>query len=228
LLDRATLPAGEVIIKTGGDEYEGLAENEFHCMSIAAAAGLNVPRFWLSENKELFVVERFDREEGRQLGFEDMTSLMGLQNEQKYDSSYEMVAKAITLNVSETHKHTSLTEFYKSLVLSVMLRNGDAHLKNFGLIYTTPQTNDCRLSPLYDVVNTTMYLPKDTLALKLRKTKVWPSKDELVNFGRTHCAIDRPERIIEQIADVAMSYQPHSESNVWTRMRPEIERGCKL
>lgn len=225
-IDRATMPAGEVIIKTGGDEYEGLAENEYHCMSIAAAAGITVPRFWLSDNKQLFIVERFDREEAQQLGFEDMTSLMGLQNEEKYDSSYENIAKAITLNVSEAHKQTSLTEFYKSLVLSVLLRNGDAHLKNFGLIYTTPQSDDCRLSPLYDVVNTTMYIQEDTLALKLQKNKTWPTHTDLAEFGRMHCGIDRPEQIIEQIATVAMEYKPAEATEIWARLRPEIERGC--
>ncbi len=34
-------------------------------------------------------------------------------------------------------------------------RRGDAHLKNFGMLYTSP--SDVRLSPMFDVVTTTIY-----------------------------------------------------------------------
>ena len=81
-------------------ESPELAANEFHCLSIAKNAGLEVPEFWLSEDQKRLVIERFDRARGSVLGFEDMVSLQGKQNADKYDGSIESVAKAIRLNAS--------------------------------------------------------------------------------------------------------------------------------
>ena len=58
---KATVRTLDLIVKSGCQEYPGLAANEFLCMSIAKASGLAVPEFHLSNNKELFVMQRFDR-----------------------------------------------------------------------------------------------------------------------------------------------------------------------
>ncbi len=73
-----------------------------------------------------------------------------------------------------------LAAFFEQLAFSVMGRNGDAHLKNFALTYTSPE--DAALSPMFDVVTTAIYpverpggvLDVDrTLALKWRSGKHW-------------------------------------------------------
>ncbi|WP_408158415.1 type II toxin-antitoxin system HipA family toxin [Herbaspirillum lusitanum] len=218
-----------LIIKASGADYDGLAENEYHCMSMARLAGIEVPLFWLSDNREVFVIERFDIDAAndRYLGFEDMTALTGRQNREKYDSSYENIAKAIDIFTSAIHKTPSLTSFFQALTLSVAVRNGDAHLKNFGLLYCTPQTHDVRLSPLYDVVCTTAYLPRDTLALKMNKAKSWPTRAELIEFGKAHCQLDRPQEIIDRVIDVVRSYSANIEPGpIWTLMYPEIVKGA--
>jgi serine/threonine-protein kinase HipA len=213
-----------LIVKAAGADYDALAENEYHCMSIAKQAGLIVPQFWLSEDRSLFVIERFDLDgRGSYLGFEDMTALMGMQNDAKYDSSYEMVAKAISMFVAPKNKIASLDEFFRSVVLSIVLRNGDAHLKNFGILYTHPYAQDAKLSPLYDVVNTTMYLPKDALALKMNKTKSWPTRKQLIDFGKIHCLLDSPAEIIDSMCAHATAYVPDFEETVWGRMDQLIQ-----
>ncbi len=224
-LGRATMKNRGLIIKASGIDYPHLAENEFICMSIAKKAGIVTPEFWLSDNKKLFVVERFDLKEGCYLGFEDMTTLMGRSSEDKYFGSYESVAKAIRLYASPENISSSLSEFFKSVVLSVVVGNGDAHLKNFGLLYTHPHTNDCALSPLYDVVNTTIYIERDVLALNLAKTKAWPSRKTLAEFGKTHCEIDRPERMIDHISQVASEYRAEP-SGIGEKIKTEIDIGC--
>ncbi|MDB5961485.1 MAG: hypothetical protein JWP59_2779 [Massilia sp.] len=216
-----------LIIKAAGDDFADLAENEFHCMSIAKNAGLNMPEFWLSDDRGLFVVERFDLDgQGGYLGFEDMTSLMGFQNHEKYDSSYEMVAKAIAAFTAPQYRHRALGEFFRSLVLSVVLRNGDAHLKNFGLLYTHPDAGDASLSPQYDLVNTTVYLPRDTLALKMNKSKSWPTRQALIEFGKQHCLVDAPADIIDSMCAAALDYRPQIEPVIWGKMAPLIEGGA--
>ncbi len=227
VVEKSAIKDKSLIVKAGGADYPGLPENEYHCMRIGKLAGLVVPEFWLSDNRELFIVERFDIDaSGTYLGFEDMTALTGRQNNEKYDSSYETAAKVIDTFTSPAYTTASLAELFKSVVLSVAVRNGDAHLKNFGLLYSTPQTDDVRLAPLYDVVNTTCYLPKDVLALRMNKAKSWPTRQTLLEFGRTHCKIDHPGRIIDQIVDTANSYVPSIEPGaIWDEMKKQIRAG---
>lgn len=229
VVEKGAMKDRNLIIKASGADYPGLAENEYHCMTIGRQAGLKVPTFWLSDNREIFVVERFDidRVNGDYLGFEDMTALTGKQNKDKYESSYETVAKAIGIFASAAHKTESLTEFFKSLVLSILVRNGDAHLKNFGLLYATPRSGDIRLSPLYDIVNTTAYLPKDAMALKMNKSKAWPTREQLLEFGKVHCRLDRPAAIVDDLIDVAISYRPEiSAGEIWQSVSEQIKKGA--
>ena len=187
-----------------------------------------VPEFWLSADKKRLAIRRFDIDDatGQFLGFEDMVSLQGKVTDQKYEGSYENVAFAIQQNASPQLAYASLKEFFESLVLSMILRNGDAHLKNFGLLYTDPSSDDCRLSPLFDVICTMVYLPRDQLALKLAKSKSWPDRDTLVQFGRKHCHVEQPESAMDRIVGAAAQYKPgDAGSEMWRQMREQIEVG---
>jgi serine/threonine-protein kinase HipA len=63
------------------------------------------------------------------------------------------------------------------------IENGDAHLKNFSVIYENPE-GPVRLAPAYDLVATTPYIPKDTLALTLDGSKQFPDREKLLRFIR--------------------------------------------
>ena len=228
--EKSTLRGKSLIVKTAGDDYPALAENEFHCLNIARQAGMPLPEFWLSEDKKRLAIRRFDIDDatGKILGFEDMVSLQGKVNDQKYEGSYENVAFAIEQNASPQLAYASLKEFFESVVLSIILRNGDAHLKNFGLLYTDPSSDDCRLSPLFDVICTTVYLPRDQMALKLAKTKSWPDRETLIQFGLKNCHVEQAASTLDRIADAASQYKPEdSDSEMWRRMRGQIETGLQ-
>ena len=228
--EKSTLRGKSLIVKTAGDDYPGLAENEFHCLSIARQAELTLPEFWLSEDKKRLAIHRFDIDEttGKFLGFEDMVSLQGKVNDQKYEGSYENIAFAIKQNASSQLAYVSLREFFEAVVLSIILRNGDAHLKNFGLLYTDPSSDDCRLSPLFDVICTTVYLPRDQMALKLAKTQSWPDRETLIQFGQKHCHVERASSVLDRIVDAVAQYKPEdSESGIWRQMRAQIETGLQ-
>ena len=82
-------------------------------------------------------MKRFDlNDDGTALGFEDMCVLQAKTRDDKYNGSYEQVAKTIKTFSSPAHKQASLEQFFKVIVLSNALQNGDAHLKNFGMLYT--------------------------------------------------------------------------------------------
>src|SRR4029453_11400785 len=108
---------------------------------------------------DILVIDRFDIDEhGRRLGFEDIAALMALRvhdrfSARKYHGSYESVAEVIRLLSARPAE--DLRRFFAQLVLCVCVRNGDAHLKNFGMLYTGHA--DARLAPMFDVVTTTIY-----------------------------------------------------------------------
>lgn len=228
--EKSTLRGRSLIIKVGGDDYPSLADNEFHCLSIARGLGLPVPAFWISADRKRLAIERFDvdRDSGAFLGFEDMVSLQGKVNDRKYEGTYENIALAIRKNASPAWMQRSLNDFFASLVLSMALRNGDAHLKNFGLLYTHPEADDCRLSPIYDVVCTTVFLPGDLPALSLAGRKAWPTRDVLEAFGREHCRVDAPGDVIDRVVTMAAEYRPDSdESGMWKKMKVKIDEAAR-
>lgn len=210
--ERSTFVHSDLIVKASGEDYPNLALNEFLCMTAAKKAGLAVPPFWLSDDAGLFVMERFDLEGGRQIGFEDMAVLMDKTShrDEKYQSSYEMVAKAVTLYCGDEHRIESLRRLFEYVTLSIMVRNGDAHLKNFGILYEHPgERAGARLSPLYDVVTTSAYelvngkgetTVDRTLALKMSKTRDYPNRDTLLEYARL-CAVRDPDPVIERIGE---------------------------
>lgn len=192
---QAVLPTPELIVKASGNGYAGLPINEFVCMSIAREAGIPVAEFHLSEDLNRFVMRRFDRDAaGVPLGFEDAAVLMGLDAEFKYDSSYENVATVVEAYCDPANRGSSLAQLFDQVALSCMVGNGDAHLKNFGLLYDHPQSQDVRLSPAYDIVCTTCYLPDDTLALSLNRDRnLFMARLDLVDFGKSRCRVDDPK-----------------------------------
>ena len=226
--DKSRLRTPDLIVKTDGGEYPGLAENEFHCMSIAKRAGLEVPDFWLSDDRKLFVIRRFDLDgDGRYLGFEEIASLTGRHADRKYAGSYGQVAEAIRLNCAPGLARESLARLYHQLVLCCLLRNGDAHLKNWGLTYSDPvgAAIDARLSPAYDMVCTAAFIPKDTLALSLEGTKEWPGREVLERFGRERCEVAKPGEVIDELREVVANYRPAERTPAWGAMAPALEAG---
>ncbi|TDG04226.1 type II toxin-antitoxin system HipA family toxin [Paraburkholderia guartelaensis] len=178
--EHTALPLRTVIVKAEGDDFPGLARNEYFCMSVAKEAALEVPDFWLSEDGKLFVMSRFDREaNGTPLGFEDMSVLTG---KAKYEGSYEMIAKAVDIYTRSdpAQKH----RLFERIALSCLLRDGDAHMKNLGILYIDP-TGPRRLAPVFDVVCTDIYPDLDgRMALSLNRSKTFPLPAELHAFAR--------------------------------------------
>ena len=197
---KGALATRELIVKSAGDKFPGLAVNEFVCMSMAKAAGIPVPEFYLSENRQLFVMRRFDRTlEGKALGFEDMAVLTGKATAEKYKGSYGQVAQALRLFCAAEYKIQALAQLFDQVVLSCIVGNGDAHLKNFGVLYTDPLAGDVRMAPAYDIVNTTCYIPEDGLALSLKGTRnLFVARVELMDFARD-CEVTAPRRRILEI-----------------------------
>lgn len=220
--DRSTvpIPIPSLIVKAAGAAYPGLAANEYLCLSAARRAGIDVPPFALSDDGQLLVLDRFDlveKDDGRteRLGFEDIAALAGLRvrdvlSDRKYQGSYQRIAEL--LRQLQMHSE-NLHRFFAQVAFSVMVRNGDAHLKNFGVLYRSG--SEPWLAPMFDVVTTSIYrytqyrggpeLEDRTLALKLfagrHQTRAYPTTDELLDFGRRVCGVSQPARVVATIAE---------------------------
>lgn len=236
---RTTARLSDLIVKTSGAAYPHLTQNEFLCMDAAKRAGIDVPEFHLSDDGSLFVIRRFDRTAtGERLGFEDMTVLLDRAYDDfgnyKYAGAYEMIPELIGKHCGPNAVE-SKQRFFEYFAASCMMRNGDAHMKNFGLLYESPDDPDNkRLSPMYDVVTTSVYdmenlrtgqVTQDrTLALKLNKSKDYPDRKALIAFGH-RCNVLKPERVLDRIdAGMTASLQANRDrvpQQFWQRMKRE-------
>lgn len=186
LEDKESFTTREYIIKTWGDEYSELALNEYFCLKAVQNAGVKIPNIKLSQNNKFLIVERFNYDESKDcfLGFEEILALQGKNKDEKYSGSYEQVVKVV-YSVS-TNKLADMKSLFKIIAMNYLLKNGDAHLKNFGILYDKDIQN-IWLAPAYDIVNTVVYFHKDRPALSMFGKKVWFGKNELVKFGIKHC-----------------------------------------
>lgn len=157
------------IVKFDSPEYVGASLVEYACLQACAAFGLAVPNVTLSPDLTSIVIDRFDMaEDGHRFGFEDACSLSGIRRFGKYNGSIEHVFDMIRHFVHPDDQDADLRALLKLVIMNDVLRNGDAHLKNFGLVYDN--ITRARLAPVYDVLTTQVWIREDTPAMATRKT----------------------------------------------------------
>lgn len=185
---RYTLSPGELgdwIIKTPSTHHDHVPSNEYTAMSLAAVAGIDIPEIRLIELNKLerlpqiklpdepfaFAIKRFDRHGKNRVHMEDFAQILVKYAHEKYDSAnYEQVAKVL-YNFSGDGL-ADAQQFARRLLVNILLANGDAHLKNWSLLYQDRVTP--RLSPAYDIVTTCVYIEGEReYALNLGKTRQW-------------------------------------------------------
>ncbi|MGD8590752.1 MAG: HipA domain-containing protein [Chromatiales bacterium] len=179
-----TIPAsgvgGDWIIKLPAQNYTHVPENEWAMLHWAAEIGIPVPETRLvpldqiaglpdlgvlSGNTAL-VVNRFDREVKRRIHIEDFAQVYNVFPEGKYEGvSTANIANMVWTLTGED----GLIDFIRRVVFTILIGNGDMHLKNWSFIY--PDGRNPQLSPAYDYVSTIPYIPNDRLALNLSGEK---------------------------------------------------------
>jgi len=178
---------GDWIIKTPSTKHKNVPLNEYTAMSLADLAGVdipdiklielnkldNLPQINLPDEKLAFAIKRFDRKGDMRIHMEDFAQVLVKYPHEKYNSaSYEQVGKVIYDYSGDGLADAQ--QFAKRLLVNILLANGDAHLKNWSLLYQDQITP--RLSPAYDIVTTSVYMDGEKeYALNLSKTKEWHS-----------------------------------------------------
>ena len=176
---------GDWIVKTPSTKHKDVPLNEFTAMSLASMAGVDVPEMKLVELDKLdnlppinlpdeklaFAIKRFDRNDDQRIHMEDFAQVLVKYPHEKYNSaSYEQIGKILYNFSGDGLADTQ--QFARRLLVNILLANGDAHLKNWSLLYSDQVTP--RLSPAYDIVTTSVYIENERqYALNLGKTKEW-------------------------------------------------------
>jgi serine/threonine-protein kinase HipA len=199
---------GDWILKLPDLRHANVPVNEYATMRWAAASGIDIPEIDLINLRQVsglpatgvprketqaFVIRRFDRPApGRRIHMEDFNQILDLFPEQKYDKfNYETIARLTLILTGEA----GLAELIRRFVFMLACGNGDAHHKNWTLIY--PDGVHAALSPAYDLVSTIQYMPHDRLALNLGRSKRWEDMS-LDTFRRLARKIDFDEvQIVE-------------------------------
>lgn len=178
--DKCTLTFDNWIIKADDDDHPNLVLNEYFGLLVAREMGLPTPEIKLSDDGRRIAIRRFDiTQKGEHLGFEDMCSMLALNASDKFSGSVERIVKTINDFCTGERRRDSLDQFYEQYVACMAIRNGDAHLKNFGLLYGTE--SDVRLAPVYDMLTMAAYAPRaqngdamDEPALSFGGVRRWP------------------------------------------------------
>ena len=149
------------IIKTEIRNYPGSVENEWYSMSLAAACGLSVAESGIVVigGRRRFVSTRYDRMQAdgrvRRLHQEDFCQMLGIDPKRKYETlggpgivaSFRLL-RELSVSAADT------LEFIDRLIFNFLVGNGDAHGKNFSVLY---KDGVATLAPMYDVMSTAVY-----------------------------------------------------------------------
>ena len=214
------------IVKFGNPEFPELVGNEYFCLEVARVAGLPVPEFKISENGQALVLKRFDlTDSGSYRGFEDFCVLNSLGTAKKYEGSYEsrLFKRIDDFAGSDLAGSASMRrQAFILMALNCAIRNGDAHLKNFGMLYDNV-LGRVELAPVFDIVTTTAYNSNDGLALMLNGSTRWPEAKKLIQFGQIRAGLSKNEIVVifETIAN-AISEVSVSLRSWFADRNPEI------
>lgn len=194
-----TIPAtgvgGDWIVKLPSPEYEAVPENEFSMMTLARMVGIDVPPIELIDigavknlpdgierlGSHAFVIERFDRtSDGGAMHIEDFAQVFGVYPEEKYKTArMRNIAQVLAAEGSQA----DIAELVRRIAFNALIGNGDMHLKNWSVIY--PDGRAAAIAPAYDFVSTVPYIPGDSFALKISRTKDFSeiTEDEFLHLA---------------------------------------------
>ena len=172
---------GDWIVKLPAQNFSHVPENEWSMLHLANEVGIAVPETRLIDLQKIkglpdvglltankaFAVKRFDRTlDGSRVHIEDFAQVYGVYPNDKYrKANHENLANMLWILTGEV----GIVEYIKRLVFTILIGNGDMHLKNWSLIY--PDGRTPQLAPAYDFISTIPYIPNEKLALNLSGTK---------------------------------------------------------
>jgi serine/threonine-protein kinase HipA len=210
-LIKGSLTTERHIVKGGSPRLPYLALNEHLCMQVAMKSGAATARTQVSDDGLVLAVERFDvTEDDARLGFEDCCSLLGLAPEDKYQSTWERVARLVGTFIPAAQLIAANEQLARTLLLTYALGNADCHTKNLALLYT--DTEDVRLAPVYDMLSILTYdaYAKNALGMFMGGRKDWNPGKALGQYLQQSLGIEprRQRELTGQVCQAVVEIFP--------------------
>ncbi len=141
---------------------------------------------------------------------EDFCALLGLRPANKYETTWERVAKAMRDHVPGERRMETFHALATVLIATYALRNADCHAKNLALLYTSRA--DVHLSPVYDMLTTTVYAgyQHNPPGIAFMGKKTWAPGKTLGKFiaGTFGISLKQQLLILEKISDAVSDVAP--------------------
>ena len=209
---KTTLFTHRHIIKGSSRLLPFVALNEHLCMEVTRRV-MPAARTEVSQDGQALVVHRFDVDENgvRHWGMEDFCALLGMRPAQKYETTWERIAKAVRDHVPIDARPKAFHGLARTLLLTYALRNADCHAKNVALLYT--DRTDVHLAPAYDMITTAAYADyaNNPPGIAFMGKKTWDPGKNLQTFITTVFGVPLREQveIMERIATAVSEVAPH-------------------
>jgi serine/threonine-protein kinase HipA len=208
---KATLFTHQHIIKGSSHRLPFATANEHLCMQVAAKVTESA-KTDLSQDGNMLVVHRFDVDENGKpfRAMEDFCALLGLRPQNKYETTWERIAKAVRDHVDGRYQYETFQKLSSILLMTFALRNADCHSKNLALLYTSRE--DARLAPVYDFFTTSVYTGyrDNPPGIMFGGKKTWLPGKTLAKFITANFGIpDREQKLmVERISDAIADTAP--------------------
>ncbi|HEX3468289.1 MAG TPA: HipA domain-containing protein [Candidatus Elarobacter sp.] len=200
---------GDWIVKLPSRRFEALPQAEAMAMTFAARCGIDVPEHRLVPLSDIhglpeniaesadsaYAIRRYDRAGGHRIHQEDFAQVLS-----EYDKYQKPVYTRIAEALVVAFRFEDLEEFLKRLVFNIAIANGDAHLKNFSVVY--PNGIDPVLAPAYDLVPTRRFVKNDP-PIPIFETTHW-EKITIGEFEALARAAGASQRIVSRIVNDAV------------------------
>lgn len=200
------------IVKGSSAKQPFIALNEHLCMEAARRTGFDAARTQVSDDGRVLVVERFDIDPLtlQRFGFEDCCSLLGLDPDKKYDSTWERVARLTREWVPPTLLVHSQQQMAVTLLLTMALGNADCHSKNVAFLYSG--LDDIRVAPVYDMLTTLAYdqYADNPPGMYIDGRKSWNPDKALWRFMQQHLGVEpaRQRELVDLVCQSVSSVAP--------------------
>ena len=217
LFRKGTVSTERHIVKASSEHQPFVALNEHLCMNVARATGVPVANTIVSDDGQILVVERFDidPETGERKGFEDFCSMLGMTPDNKYESTWERVARLTRDYVEPLHLRQANEQLAVTLLLTYALGNADCHTKNLAFVYTNFQ--DVKVAPVYDMLTILAYdrYADNPPGMYIDGRKSWDAKAALWRYLQQHLGFEPSaqralaDRVCHAVASVVPELKRH-------------------
>lgn len=208
---------GDWIVKLPSARFPQVPVHEYLMLELARHIGIAVPDTRLVDagsiaglphdvalpETQALALRRFDRTAEGRVHVEDFAQVFGVYPHRKYERASSASLGRVIMAESGL---PSFLEYVRRLVFTVLIGNGDMHLKNWSLIYRDGRTPT--LAPAYDFVGTVVYMPPgESLALSLGGTKRFAAVS-MRHFQRLAGTVGAPQlAVTETVQETIRAFQ---------------------